>query len=644
VASAGTVTVDFAVEVAKANAGINQVVNLLKGFEKQLTSLNQVAEKRLKNVEDRFLSMDKVVRRAVQAFSVAAITTFVKSAADAADQLGKTADKLGIGTRELRAYQLAAKDAGVAQEAANKLLLESQKRLGEAATGTGEAAKFIKLLGLNVTELQQLSPDQLFATYAEAINGLSNRSEQLAAASSLMGKNASEAFNLIRAGGDAVNEAAAFVDRFGLALSRVEIRQIEQANDAIDRLQAVSLAAGQRIAAGLAPAVEFFATEILNATGNTKDLQSATEAFSTFAITAYEILANGVRSLQAAFFGLSAAIAGALAGITDPKLLSSISLLHPAGIAARLLAQATSEVSASLRASADENLKKAEEALGKVKSFAEIQETIVKAMEDSRRRAEESVAASAAADAGRAAGGLTLGGLDFGLEAQQRFDVLNDAAAAAAERQNQIQREITSVTLSELDRRNQAAANSAAYQEAVNIRAENAILAARQNAASAGLQALQAFAGGSKKVAIALVLINKARSIAQAIQNTAVAATLALQSDPYTGIARAAAVKAWGAAQVALIAATGYGEIQAIDRGGGASLGSPSNPVFTQPQDNQQFGATSQNAINIIVANNVGFDQSIMDKIIAGIREATDNRDVIIFGPNSRQARDLVPT
>lgn len=35
-------------------------------------------------------------------------------------------------------------------------------------------------------------------------------------------------------------------------------------------------------------------------------------------------------------------------------------------------------------------------------------------------------------------------------------------------------------------------------------------------------------------------------------------------------------------------------------------------------------------------------DKETIDSIIAGIREAANDRDVIIFGPGSRQARELV--
>jgi hypothetical protein len=341
-ASAGTVTIDFAAETARFTAELQKVNSRLKG------------------IEGSFKTLGRVARAALGAFSVGALTSFIKSAAQAADELGKTADKVGLSTAGLKTFQIAAGEAGVSLEATNKLLLESQKRLGEAAAGTGEAAKFIKLLGLNVKDLQKLSPDELFKAYSTAINGLSNRSEQLAAANALMGRTARDAFSLIQAGAPAIDDAAAFVERFGLALDRVDIKQIEQANDTIARVGTVSEAAGQRIVAGLAPALEFFANSLLDATGNTKGLQEAAEKFGAVAIVAFEIVGNAARALQAAFFGVAAGFARVLQFLTF------------------------GDVSAAFAASVDANIAKADEALGKIKSIEEIQQTVIKALEDSR--------------------------------------------------------------------------------------------------------------------------------------------------------------------------------------------------------------------------------------------------------------------
>jgi hypothetical protein len=96
-----------------------------------------------------------------------------------------------------------------------------------------------------------------------------------------------------------------------------------------------------------------------------------------------------------------------------------------------------------------------------------------------------------------------------------------------------------------------------------------------------GAELLMQFAGKSKEAAIAVIAINKALAIAQAIQNTSVAMTKALAINPYDW-ATVAALKAHGALQVALIAATGLFQAANVG-GGGAAAGTPANPISTQP-------------------------------------------------------------
>lgn len=607
-ASAGTVTVDFAAETAKFTAELKQV------------------NSRLKKTEDSFSSLGKAAKLAFGAFSGAAILGFAKSAADAADELGKTADKLGLSTTALKSFQIAAGEAGVGLEQANKLLLESQKRLGEAATGTGEAAKYIKLLGLNVEDLQRLSPDELFSTYADSINSLSTRSEQLAAANALMGRSAQEAFAFIQAGSPALEDAAKFTERFGLALSRVEIKQIEQANDTIARIGTVSEAAGQRIAAGLAPALEFFANEILDATGNTKDLQTTIEQFGSVAIVAFEIVGNAARSLQAAFFGIAAGGARVLQFLTF------------------------GDVSESFGASVDANLAKANDALLKIKSIEEIQATVVKALEDSRSRAEAAVADQAARDAAAAAGGQTLstGGIELSL--QQQADVANDIARLAAEAQKEIQRDLTKSVEDELARRTDAYRNAAEYQVDLESRAQEAIRQQKQTTTAAALGLLQTLGAKNKAFAIAAIVLEKAIAIQRMLMANAVAAELAYASqlipgDP-TSLARAAAAKAsviaQGRIQAALIAATGAIQIAStVSDGAGANLGTPLNPITTRSAADQEFGATSQPVTQVVVNGNIFSSRETAEWFIEELRTRIDNNDTIIISPNSRQAQEL---
>ncbi len=138
----------------------------------------------------------------------------------------------------------------------------------------------------------------------------------------------------------------------------------------------------------------------------------------------------------------------------------------------------------------------------------------------------------------------------------EHFELLEQAQREHAER-------ITSIDQKE------------AQQRVINQeRAEKLIRDMRQQTTQLAIGLLDEFAGKSKAAALASIALNKALSIAQAIQNTSVAFTKALTIDPTGSLA--ARVATMGAVQVGIIGATGLAEAAGVFSGGGASGGSVS--------------------------------------------------------------------
>lgn len=131
------------------------------------------------------------------------------------------------------------------------------------------------------------------------------------------------------------------------------------------------------------------------------------------AIAGFEILANGVRALEAAFFGLAAATARQLQFWTF------------------------GDVSEAFAASVDANLAKANDALMRIKSIEEIQLATAGALERSRAAAEAAAAASGLGGT-QTLGEVSydVGGIDFGqitADLQAEFDLRQDFLAMQIE-------------------------------------------------------------------------------------------------------------------------------------------------------------------------------------------------------------------
>src|ERR671918_1825208 len=66
----------------------------------------------------------------------------------AADAIGKTADKIGVGVEALQELRFAAKASGVEQQTLDMALQRFTRRAAEAAQGTGEAKDALAEIGI----------------------------------------------------------------------------------------------------------------------------------------------------------------------------------------------------------------------------------------------------------------------------------------------------------------------------------------------------------------------------------------------------------------------------------------------------------------------------------------------------------------
>lgn len=164
------------------------------------------------------------------------------------------------------------------------------------------------------------------------------------------------------------------------------------------------------------------------------------------------------------------------------------------------------------------------------------------------------------------------------------------------------------------------------------------IASMRADVVQQSIQLLSTLGAKSKVAAIAAIALNKALSIGQAIQNTAVAYTKALAIDP-TGTL-ATRVAALGRIQIGIIAATGLAEIGNIgDRGASAgSAGGP--PVQTAAQESPAASAGPRGVTHVqLVGNFYGFDD-FEDRVVEAVRRA-DGRDVIVIDSRGRTAAEI---
>ena len=169
------------------------------------------------------------------------------------DQYGALADLgkvLDLSAQSLLNLQRSAQLAGIDAGELNQALFRLRGNLGEALIkGTGPAKEALDRLNVSVRELSRLPADQQMARITESLRQVQNPAERAALAIDLLGKQGPRLLEVA----DNAARLAEQAQRMGLALSDIEVRNLEQAGDAIDELAFIARDTLNKALAQLAP-------------------------------------------------------------------------------------------------------------------------------------------------------------------------------------------------------------------------------------------------------------------------------------------------------------------------------------------------------------------------------------------------------
>lgn len=248
--------------------------------------------------------------KAAAAFGVAAggaTAALTISAARSADQLAKTADKIGATTQALAGLQYAAELSGVSTETMNMALQRMTRRVSEAAMGTGEAKAALFELGLNAQELEQLPLDVQMGMIADAMQGVGSQADRVRIAMKLFDSEGVALVNTLAGGSEELNKLAYEADVLGLAISRVDAAKIEEANDSIFRAKQVFTGLGNQLATAFAPIVTAVATDFRQTAIEQAETGNVGQRVVIALLTAYGKLQDGILGVQVFFMKLKVA-------------------------------------------------------------------------------------------------------------------------------------------------------------------------------------------------------------------------------------------------------------------------------------------------------------------------------------------------
>lgn len=180
----------------------------------------------------------------------------LQESAERIDNLANTSAQLGESVPNIQAFRFAlAQMANIEPEAADQALVKMTKTLGEARSGSQQAADAFRGLGLDVNQLAAMSPTQQFQAIADAIAGIEDPTQRAAAAVKVFGKEGTSLLPVFNEGAGAVASMMAEAEKLGLTLSQADAEAIASMNDEMDKLAAQFQMVIDKILVAMMPAI-----------------------------------------------------------------------------------------------------------------------------------------------------------------------------------------------------------------------------------------------------------------------------------------------------------------------------------------------------------------------------------------------------
>jgi len=214
-----------------------------------------------------------------------------KKALSFADNIAKTADKVGISTTALQKYRFAADLAGVSSQELDNALRKLQQSAGEATTkGTGAAYDAFNQLGLGADlAAGKLEDGEVrFRAVVQALEKVENQSQKAALAAAVFGgRMGPQLVNLLNQGIAGLDKTGKRAEELGLIISEELTRNSEKAIDTIAELQTTLKTKLVATLVEAAPAINEFGQELLNNLPNIiSKMRELAQVFGLIGVTA----------------------------------------------------------------------------------------------------------------------------------------------------------------------------------------------------------------------------------------------------------------------------------------------------------------------------------------------------------------------
>lgn len=283
-AGLGSLVVDLSADTAK--------------FQSDMGRAAHVADRHMASIKSS-INAGVATIAASAAAAGSALILLTRNAINAADDINKMSQKVGMSVENLSRLQYAAELSDVGIEGLATGLKKLSVNMLEAASGSKEANQGFAALGIAVTNSsgQLKSSDQVLKEVADRFARIEDGAGKTALAVKIFGRSGADLIPLLNQGAAGMKAMADEADRLGITISRDTAKAAEEFNDNLKRVEASSRAVGLTIANALLPTLNKLLEQFLVGKQAAGGFWNALLVFGT--INPFKSLGDNLKTINA---------------------------------------------------------------------------------------------------------------------------------------------------------------------------------------------------------------------------------------------------------------------------------------------------------------------------------------------------------
>ena len=257
------------------------------------------ASRALREADGQLLNLSATAKKAGAAllatFSVGAISTWIKSSINAADESRKLAQAAGVTTESFTGLQFAASQSGVATAGLAASLARLNRSLSDAASRGGRPAEIFAQLGVATRDAEGglRSADAVLMDLADVFQTMPDGAQKSAIALELLGRSGAQLIPLLNGGSEGIRALTEQAERLGLVISDEQAAASERFNDTIAALGGASRGAANTVSGELLPTLNEMSGLLLDVVENGESAKTMANVLS-FALKSLATIAVAV--------------------------------------------------------------------------------------------------------------------------------------------------------------------------------------------------------------------------------------------------------------------------------------------------------------------------------------------------------------